>query len=112
MSFAPLHAVVVGAPGVALAEGSSALGGSGGSALESPLVVAEAQSLVGGEGVSAAEEARRDNPEAVAFAGSDDAQAAKVDVEAFPGLLDDPAGGPAQKDSGWPPAILRRWRAW
>jgi streptogramin lyase len=96
------------APGVALAEGSPALDGSGGSALESPLVVAEAQPLVGGEGVSAAEEARRDSPEAVAareasrtaFASLDSAQAAKVDSEALPRLLDDPAGGPPQLPSG------------
>ncbi len=35
-----------------------------------------------------------------AFAGLDDAQAAKVDGEVFPGLLDEPAGGPPQLPSG------------
>jgi streptogramin lyase len=79
-----------------------------GSPLERTLVVPEVQPLTGGQGVSAAEEARRNSPEAVAareasrtaFAGLDDAQASKVDSEAFPGLLDDPAGGPPQLPSG------------
>ena len=51
-------------PAVASANGSSMLGGSGRSPLESPLVVAEAKPLVDGEGVSAAKEARDDSPEA------------------------------------------------
>ena len=91
-----------------VSQASPGLVGYGGMALESPLVVPEVQSLVGGQGVGAAEEARRDSPEAVAeretsrsaFADLDDAQAAKVDGEALPRLLDDPAGGPPRLPSG------------
>ncbi len=93
---------------VAFAEGSRALGGTGGSSLESPLVVPEAQLLLGGEGVSEAEEARRDSPEAVAareasqakYEGLSAEQAEKADGEAFPGLVDEPAGGPPKLPAG------------
>ncbi len=92
----------------AFAEGSRALGGTGGSSLESPLVVPEAQSLVGGQGVGEAEEARRDSPEAVAareasqakYEGLSAEQAEKADGEAFPGLVDEPAGGPPRLPAG------------
>jgi hypothetical protein len=93
---------------MAFAEGSSALGGAGGSPLESPLVVPEAVPLLGGQSVRVAEEARRDSPEAVIareesrekFEGLDPGQAATVDGEAFPAAIDDPLGGPPQLPEG------------
>jgi RHS repeat-associated protein len=96
------------APTCALAEGSAPLGGTGSSPVESPLVVPEAQSLVGGQGVGEAEEARRDSPEAVAarsasateYEGLSAEQVAKLAEESFPGLIDDPAGGPPQLPAG------------
>lgn len=92
----------------ASAEGSVALGGTGGSPLESPLVLPESQSLLGGQGVGEAEEVRRDSPEAVAarsasaraFEGLSSAQAAKLAEETFPGLVDHLAGGPPQLPAG------------
>jgi RHS repeat-associated protein len=85
----------------AFAEGSSTLGGTGGSSRESPLIVPEAQSLLGGEGVSEADEARRDSPEAVAareasqtkYEGLSTEEAAKLAGEAFPAIVDHAAGG-------------------
>ena len=50
--------LVVSSSGV-FAEGSSSLGGVGGSVVESPLVVPEAQGLVEDQGVREAEAARR-----------------------------------------------------
>jgi streptogramin lyase len=92
----------------ASAEGSAVLGGTGGSPLESPLVLPESQALLGGQGVREAEEVRRDSPEAVAariasataFEGLDGEQVAKVAKEAFPGLVDHPAGGPPPLPEG------------
>lgn len=100
--------VLAANPVCAYAEASALLGGSGGSPLESPLVVAEAQPLVGGEGVAQAEEARRSNPEAVAereasrteYEGLNTEQAAKLAAKVFPGVIDEPAGGPPQLPSG------------
>ena len=85
----------------AFAEGSSALGGTGSSSLENPLVVPQAQSLLGSQGVSEAEEARRDSPEAAAareasqtkYEGLSTEEAAKLAGEAFPAIVDRPAGG-------------------
>ncbi len=90
------------------AEESSALGGTGGAPLESPLVVPEAQSLLGGQSVAAAEEASLASQEAVAarsasataYEGLNAEQAAKLAEEAFPGLIDHPAGGPPQLPEG------------
>ena len=48
----------------ATAEGVPALGGIGGSPLESPLVVPEALSLTGSQSVEDVEETRRASPEA------------------------------------------------
>lgn len=94
--------------GSASAEESTALGGTGSSPLESPLVVPEAQTLLGGESVSDAEEARRLSPEAIAariasataYEGLSSEQAAKQAEESFPGLIDHPAGGPLQLPAG------------
>ncbi len=85
----------------AFAEGSSALGGTGGSSFESPLVVPGAQGLLGGVGVSEAEEARRDSPEAVVsrqesgtkYEGLGAEEAAKLAGEVFPAVVGRPAGG-------------------
>jgi hypothetical protein len=97
------------APASAFAEGSSAPGGSSGaSPLESPLVVVGAQSLLGSEGVSDTEEAQRDSPEAVMareesrtkFENLTSEQAEKTDGEAFPGVIDEPAGGPPKLSAG------------
>jgi streptogramin lyase len=95
--------------GSASAEESTALGGTGSSPLESPLVVPEAQqALLGGELVGDAEEARRLSPEAVAariasataYESLNAEQAAKLGEELFPGLIDHPAGGPPQLPAG------------
>jgi streptogramin lyase len=94
-------ALSVAVPTAVGAEAVSPLGGVGGSALESPLVVPEAQSLLGAEGVGAVEEARRDNPEAVQereasetrFEGLDAQQAESVAAEGFPKIVDEQAGG-------------------
>ena len=73
-----------------------------------PLVAPAAEPLLGGEQQQLAEEARHDNPEAVAereasrtaFEGLDPAQAAKLARETFPHLVDDPAGGFSQLPAG------------
>src|SRR5579864_9765553 len=88
-------------PSVALGEGTSALGGSGGAASESPLVVEGAQALVEGQGVREAEEVRLDSPEAVAareasqtaFEGLGGVEAARLAGDVFPGEVDESAGG-------------------
>ena len=87
--------------GSAFAEGSSELGGTGASPLESPLVVPEAQPLLGSESVGNAEEARLASPEAVAareesqteWEGLDVAEAAGLADHAFPGVIESPDGG-------------------
>jgi hypothetical protein len=94
--------------GVASAETSSVLGGTGGSAIESPLVVPAVESLDEGEQVRALELARLASPEAVVareesltrYEHLDGAQAAQVDGEAFPVVLDEPAGGPPRLSVG------------
>jgi streptogramin lyase len=91
---------------VAFAEGASVLGGTGGSSLGSLLVTPG--SPTEGEQLQMQEEAMRSNPEAVAereasrteFEGLDAQQAAKVAGEAFPELVDEPAGGPPKLPSG------------
>jgi len=102
-----LAGLAVCAPAAA-AEGSPALGGTGGSPLESPLVVPEAQSLLGGQGLSEAEEARRASPEAAVarqesqskFEGLGAGEASKLAGEVFPGVVDHLAGGPPQLPEG------------
>lgn len=95
------------APATALAEGSSsALGGTGGSALESPLVVPG--SPVEGEQLRAAEEAELASPEAVAqriaartrYEQLTAEQVEKVVAESFPVVIDQPAGGPPKLPMG------------
>jgi RHS repeat-associated protein len=86
----------------ASAEGSPALGGTGGSPFESPFVVPEALPLTGGQGVGDAEEARRASPEATVareesqtkYEGLSAEEAAKLAAEVFPGVVDQAAGGP------------------
>jgi RHS repeat-associated protein len=93
---------------VAFAEGSSALGGTGESSLESPLVVTEALPLFGDEAISNVEAARRTSPEAVAereesptkYEGLDTEEAAKLAGEVFPGVVDQSAGGPPPLPEG------------
>ncbi len=93
---------------VAFAGGSSALGGTGGSPLESPLVVPEGVSLLGGQSVHEAEEARRASPEAAVarqesqtkYEGLDPEEAAKLAGEVFPEMVDHPAGGLPQLPEG------------
>jgi hypothetical protein len=100
-----LTGLAVASP-VAFAEGSSTLGGTDPSSLGIPLVTAG--SPTEGEQLQTQEEARRSNPEAVAereasrteFEGLDAEQAAKVAGEAFPELVDEPAGGPPKLPSG------------
>ncbi len=95
------------APGAALAEGSSPGEGSGAStALGGPLVVAGSPTQ--GEQAQAGEAARLASPEArvareksrTAFAGLSAGAAAKLAGEAFPGVVDRPAGGPPQLPAG------------
>jgi NHL repeat len=94
--------------GSASAEEATALGGTGSSPLESPLVVPEAQALLGGESVSDVEEARRISPEAIAartasataYEGLSAEQVAKQAEESFPGLIDHLAGGSPQLPAG------------
>lgn len=94
--------------GSASAAESSALGGTGSSPLESPLVVPEALPLLGGEAVSNAEEARRESPEAAVarqvsqteYEGLSVGEASKLAGEVFPRVVDYPAGGPPQLPEG------------
>jgi hypothetical protein len=77
-------------------------------AFEGSLVAPEAQPLVGGEGAKEGEEVRRANPEAVLareesatkYEGLDSGEADELAREAFPGLVDDPGGGPPQLPAG------------
>jgi RHS repeat-associated protein len=93
---------------VAFAEGSSALGGTGGSPLESPLVVPEGLPLLGEQSVQEIEEARRASPEAVIarqesqtkYEGLSAGEASKLAGEVFPGVVDNPAGGLPQLPEG------------
>ncbi len=93
---------------VAFAEGSSTLGGTSGSPLESPLVVPEGLSLLGGQSVRDAEEARRVSPAAAIarqesqtkYEGLSAGEASKLAGEVFPGVVDDTAGGPPQLPEG------------
>jgi RHS repeat-associated protein len=102
-----LMGLAVAAP-VAFAEGTAALGGTGGSPLESPLVVPEAELLLGGETVSNVEEARRASPEATVarqesqtkYEGLGAEEASKLAEETFPGIVDHPAGGLPQLPEG------------
>jgi RHS repeat-associated protein len=84
----------------AYAEGS-ALGGTGASSLESPLVVPEVDQLLGGQPAREAEEARQASPEAVAereasqtaYEGLDAAEASKLAERVFPEMVTRPDGG-------------------
>ncbi|HXB66097.1 MAG TPA: DUF6531 domain-containing protein [Solirubrobacteraceae bacterium] len=79
-----------------------------GAPLGSRLVVSEAQPLLGGEAASNAEAAQLANPEAAVarresetkWEGLSAGQAAGVDREAFPALIDEPAGGPPKLPAG------------
>jgi hypothetical protein len=99
-----LICVLVGlalATGRASAEEPQALGGTGTSLMESPLVVPEAQPLLGSEAVSSAEETRLASPEAVAareesqtkWEGLGTAEAAELAERAFPEVIESPDGG-------------------
>jgi streptogramin lyase len=100
-----LTGLVITSP-VAFAEGSSALGGTDGSSLGSSLVIPG--SLTQGEQVQAAEAAKLASPEAVVereasrteFEGLNAGQVASVDGEAFPAVVDDPAGGLPELPTG------------
>ena len=102
-----LMGLAVAAP-VAFAEGPAALGGTGGSPLESPLVVPEALPLLGGEAVSNLEEARRASPEAAIQRQESQTKyedlsaeaASKLTQEAFPGMVDHATGGLPQLAEG------------
>jgi streptogramin lyase len=91
----------------ALAEGTSPGGVSGGSSLTEGALVTPG-SPTEGEGLQAQEEAKRSSPEAVAkreasrteFEGLDAEQAVKLAGEAFPKLVDEPAGGPPKLPAG------------
>ena len=92
----------------AAAEGATALGGTGASPLESPLVVPGGLSLSGGQSVEDAEEARRASPEATVareesqtkYEGLGAAEAAKLAEEVFPEVVDHPVGGPPPLPEG------------
>ncbi len=86
--------------------GSSSLGGTGSSPLESPLVVPGA--LAQAEELQAQEQARRTSPAAVVareesqlkYSELNSAEAGKVAQEVFPALIDEPAGGPPKLPAG------------
>jgi streptogramin lyase len=96
------------APPAALAESPPALGGTSGSPLENPLVVPEVDQLLGGEPAREAEKARQVSPEAVIarresqvkYEGLDTEEAANLAAEVFPGVVDEPAGGPPKLPVG------------
>jgi RHS repeat-associated protein len=99
--------VLIGSSTIAFGEGSLSAGGSSASSpLEGPLVVPGGPEE--GQQARAAEEAKRDSPEAVAareesrteYQGLDSGQAAKVVGEAFPNVINEPAGGPPQLPAG------------
>jgi hypothetical protein len=94
-------------PMTALGESSPSAEGMGASSpLSSSLVTPG--SPTEGEGLQAQEEAKQSSPEAVAkreasrteFEGLDAEQAAKLAGEAFPKLVDEPAGGPPKLPAG------------
>ncbi len=92
---------LVGSSATAFGEGSPGGEGAGGSSLTEGSLVTPG-SPVAGEEAQAGEQAKLTNPEAVAareasktkYEGLDSEQAAKVAGEAFPKLVDEPAGGP------------------
>ncbi len=93
---------------VASANEPSALGGTGSSSLESPLVVPEVNQLLGGQPAQAVEEVRRASPEAVVvreesetkYEGLNGGEAEQLDDRTFPGLIDRAAGGLPMLPSG------------
>jgi YD repeat-containing protein len=95
---------VFGLPAVAMAEELQS--GAGPSLSGSPTIVPGAESLTGGQ--QQAEEARLDNPEAVAqreastsaYEGLGPAEAEKLVDQSFPGRVDNPVGGPPQLPAG------------
>src|ERR1700691_3255529 len=101
---------LMASPAVVLADSSSSAGSGEGTAVsslpEGPLVAPG--SPLEGEQARAAEEAKLANPEAVAereasrtkYEGLDAEQATRVAGEAFPVLIDDPAGGPPKLPIG------------
>jgi len=94
--------------GAATASGeeSAVLGGS--TPLGRQLVVPDAQSLLGGEAASNAEEAMQASPESVLareqsqsdYEGLSSSQAAGLARSVFPGLIEEPAGGPPALPEG------------
>ena len=109
-------ALLMGSTALAFGEAPSSVSGSGASSpVEGPLALVVPGGLEEGQQAQAAEEAKRSSPEAVAarevsqtrFENLDPEQAAKTVAEAFPGVIDEPAGGlpklPAgQKILGYP----------
>ena len=106
-----LTVVMGGLSVVSVASGAQSVGGNGSpeaSVLSAQLVVGGSESLLGSEQQQAVEEAQRENPEAVMareasqreFEGLDAAQAGQTDSEAFPGIVDEPAGGAPRLPEG------------
>jgi len=106
-----LGVVLVGSSFATGASGAESLGGEGSAeapVLSNQLVVGAAEPLLGSEQQQLAEEARRDNPEAVMareasqtmFEGLGAEQAAKLASEVFSRIVEDPAGGPPQLPAG------------
>ncbi len=99
--------VLVGSPVEALADGSSPVEGAGASPPFGNLLVVPGSPLEGEE-LLAEREAELGSPEAVAereasrtkFEGLSTQQAANVASEAFPGVMDEPAGGPPKLPVG------------
>ena len=94
--------------GVACGDESSVLGGTGSSAVESPLVAPGVDQLLGGQPAREVEEARRASPEAVAareeseneYGGMTGEEAKRLDGETFSSLVVEPSGGPPKLPSG------------
>ena len=88
-------------------EGLTPLGGTGGSATESPLVIPEAEVLTG-NGVEEAQEAELASPDAVvarevsqtAYSGLSAGEADALSQQVFPAVVDVPAGGPPVLPAG------------
>jgi hypothetical protein len=95
-----LMGVAVAVP-VAFADGTAVLGGTGGSPLESPLVVPGGLPLLGEQSAHDAEEAQRASPEAAIarqesqtkYEGLGAEEASRLVGEIFPGVMDHPDGG-------------------
>ena len=93
---------------VPVASANPVLGGTGTSPLESPLVIPEGLPLTGSQSVADAEEARRASPEAAVvrqesqtkYEGLGVEEASKLAATAFPGVVEDPAGGLPQLPEG------------